>query len=90
MRPFLQNAQQAAELDREIRFTDGTDSLTGSRIGLIDGIVYRLYGRADLVPIPGWPGTLPSRSVWDEGRNEGTHHSHIHGCTRAEHERGVS
>ncbi|MFB6280047.1 MAG: hypothetical protein ABEK75_11130 [Salinibacter sp.] len=37
LRPFLDNAQQAAELDRQIQFTDG----------LIDQIVYRLYGLSD-------------------------------------------
>jgi hypothetical protein len=37
LRPFLDNAQQAAELDRQIAFTDG----------LIDRIVYRLYGLSD-------------------------------------------
>ena len=37
LRPFLDNAQAAAELDRQIEFTDG----------LIDRIVYRLYGLTD-------------------------------------------
>ena len=37
LRPFLDNAQQAAALDRQIAFTDG----------LIDQIVYRLYGLTD-------------------------------------------
>jgi len=37
LRPFLDNAQQAAELDRQIQFTDD----------LIDRIVYRLYGLTD-------------------------------------------
>ncbi|MCS4139530.1 hypothetical protein GGQ13_002985 [Salinibacter ruber] len=37
LRPFLQNAKEAAELDRQIVFTDG----------LIDQIVYRLYGLSD-------------------------------------------
>jgi len=35
--PFLRNAQEAAELDRQIAFTDG----------LIDRVVYRLYGLSD-------------------------------------------
>jgi hypothetical protein len=37
LRPFLQNAQAAAELDRQIEFTDE----------LIDRIVYRLYGLSE-------------------------------------------
>ena len=37
LRPFLDNAQAAAELDRQIAFTDE----------LIDQIVYRLYGLTD-------------------------------------------
>jgi mannitol-1-phosphate/altronate dehydrogenase len=37
VRPFLDNAQQAAALDRQIEFTDG----------LIDRIVYRLYGLSE-------------------------------------------
>jgi type I restriction-modification system DNA methylase subunit len=37
LRPFLDSVQQANELDRQIRFTDG----------LIDQIVYRLYGLTD-------------------------------------------
>lgn len=37
LRPFLDNAEQDAELDRQIAFTDG----------LIDQIVYRLYGLSD-------------------------------------------
>ncbi|MCS3697192.1 BREX-1 system adenine-specific DNA-methyltransferase PglX [Salinibacter ruber] len=37
LRPFLQNAQEAAKLDRQIAFTDR----------LIDRIVYRLYGLSD-------------------------------------------
>lgn len=36
-----------AALDRQIAFTDDTDSLTESRIGLIDEIVYRLYGLSE-------------------------------------------
>ena len=37
LRPFLQNAKEATELDRQIAFTDG----------LIDQVVYRLYGLSD-------------------------------------------
>lgn len=37
LRPFLRNAAKAAELDRQVAFTDG----------LIDRVVYRLYGLTD-------------------------------------------
>ena len=50
LRPFLDRIYDArfpAALDRQIAFTDGTDPWAPLRIGVIDRIVYRLYGLTD-------------------------------------------
>ena len=45
--PLLDNARAAAKLDWQIAFTDGPDPWAPLRIGVIDRIVYRLYGLTD-------------------------------------------